>query len=80
MIARKNCNKYKNKNILLIWLYALYNNNVDVEGNKMYKADNNGTIFVVIQDGEIYWEETGVEENEMNIENEMMLEDYYEEA
>ncbi len=46
----------------------------------MYKADNNGTIFVVIQDGEIYWEETGVEENEMNIENEMMLEDYYEEA
>lgn len=46
----------------------------------MYKADNNETIFVVIQDGEIYWEETGLEVNEINIENEMMMEDYYEEA
>ena len=74
-------NPILNKNILLIWLYALYNNNFDVEGNKMYKADNNETIFVVIQDGEIYWEETGLEVNEINIENEMMLEDYnYEEA
>lgn len=46
----------------------------------MDKADNNETIFVVIQNGEIYWEETGLEVNEINIENEMMMEDYYEEA
>ncbi len=46
----------------------------------MYKVDNNETIFVVIQNGDIYWEETGLEENEISIENEMMLEDYYEEA